>query len=349
MINTNLLQAICERPGAPGFEDSIRKLIMKEIEGLADEISIDNMGNLIAFKKGKSNKKVAVAAHMDEIAFITTHIDDDGFIRFHVLGGFDPKTLTAQRVIIQGKEDIIGVMGCKPIHLLSAEERKKPLAIRDYFIDTGMTKEAVEKVVSIGDPITRERQMIEMGDCVNSKSIDNRVSVFILIETLRKMKNDTPAMDTYAVFTVQEEVGLRGATAAASGINPDFGIALDTTIANDLPGFAPHETVTRLGEGAAIKILDGRTICDTRMVKFMKDQANKNNIPYQMEILPAGGTDTASLQRDGNGGSIAGAISIPTRYLHQVIEMAHKADIRNCIDLLEACLMNMEEGTWTFE
>ena len=349
MINTTLLQAICERPGAPGFEDSIRKLIKKEIEGLADDISIDNMGNLIAFKKGKSNKKVAIAAHMDEIAFIATHIDDDGFVRFHVLGGFDPKTLTAQRVIIHGKEDIIGVMGCKPIHLLSAEERKKPLAIADYFIDTGLSKEAVEKLISIGDPITRERQMIEMGDCVNSKSIDNRVSVFILIETLRKMKNSTPAMDTYAVFTVQEEVGLRGATAAASGINPDFGIALDTTIANDLPGFAPHEQVTRLGEGAAIKILDGRTICDSRMVTFMKEQAKKNNIPYQMEILPAGGTDTASLQRDGNGGSIAGAISIPTRYLHQVIEMAHKADIRNCIDLLEACLMNMEDGVWTFE
>ena len=348
MINTALLRDVCERPGAPGFEDSIRKFILEEIDDLADWTKIDNMGNLIAFRKGHSDKKVAIAAHMDEIAFIVTHIDDDGFIRFHVLGGFDPKTLTAQRVIIQGKENIIGVMGCKPIHLLSAEERKKPLAIKDYFIDTGMKKADVEKLISIGDPITRERVLIEMGECVNSKSIDNRVSVFILIELLKNLKGKTPSFDTYAVFTVQEEIGLRGATTAASGIEPDFSIALDTTVANDLPGFAAHEAVTRLGHGAAIKIMDGMTICDSRMVKFMKERAADKDIPYQMEILPAGGTDTAAMQRHGKGGSIAGAISIPTRYLHQVIEMANKQDIKYCIDLLEECIMNMEKGTWEF-
>lgn len=349
MINTELLKLVCERPGAPGFEDNIRRFVKSEVEDLVDEISIDNMGNLIAFRKGTSNKKVAVAAHMDEIAFIATHIDDDGFVRFHVLGGFDPKTLTAQRVIIHGKEDIIGVMGCKPIHLLTAEERNKVMTVKDYFIDTGMSKAEVEKIVSVGNPITRERVMIEMGDCVNSKSIDNRVSVFILIEALRKMKDKTPSCDTYAVFTVQEEVGLRGATAAASGIDPDFSITLDTTVANDLPGFAPHEAVTRLGNGAAIKILDGASLCDVRMVQFMKDQADKNKIPYQMEILPAGGTDTAAMQRYSKGGSIAGAISIPTRYLHQVIEMANKKDIKYCIDLLGHCLMNLTDGNWTFD
>ena len=348
MIDIALLSDICERPGAPGFEDSIRELVLAQVKGLADSVSVDNMGNVIAFRKGKSDQKLAIAAHMDEIAFIVTHIDDDGFIRFHVLGGFDPKTLTAQRVVIHGSEDIIGVMGCKPIHLLSPEERKKPLAIRDYFIDTGMKKEELSKIVSVGDAITRERVLIEMGDNVNSKSIDNRVSVFILIEMLRQMKDKTPAFDTYAVFTVQEEVGLRGATAAASGIDPDFSIALDTTIANDLPGFAPHEAVTRLGEGAAIKILDGMTICDSRMIRFMKEQATKNKIPYQMEILPAGGTDTAAFQRHAKGGSIAGAISIPTRYLHQVIEMANKTDIKHCIDLLEVCVLELDMGKWKF-
>ena len=348
MINTTLLQAICESPGAPGFEFNIRNLIRKEIDGYADDISIDNMGNLIAFKKGKSEKKVLIAAHMDEIAFIVTHIDDDGFIRFHVLGGFDPKTLTAQRVIIHGSQDIIGVMGCKPIHLMSAEERSKPLTLRDYFIDTGMTKAEVEKIISVGDSITRERKMIEMGDCVNSKSIDNRVSVFILIETLKRLKNKTPDFDTYAVFTVQEEVGLRGATAVASAINPDFSIALDTTIANDLPGFAPHESVTKLGKGAAIKILDGSVICDSRMISFLKSTAKKHGIPYQMEILPAGGTDTGAIQRFANGGSIAGAISIPTRYLHQVIEMAHKKDIAHCIELLENSLVEIGTAEWNW-
>ena len=351
VMNIELLKDICERPGAPGYETPIRTLIEQEIQGLADEVRIDNMGNLIAKVKGRASdaKRVLVAAHMDEISFMVTHIDDEGFIRFHVLGGFDPKTLTAQRVIIHSeKGDIVGVMGCKPIHLLSAEERAKPLAIKDYFIDTGMPKAEVEKHIAVGDPITRERELIEMGDCVNSKSIDNRVSVFILVETLKQLKKTKPAHDVYAVFTVQEEVGLRGATAAASGIDPDFTIALDTTIANDLPGFAAHEQVTKLGKGAAIKILDGSVLCDSRMIRFMKQIAAKNTIPYQMEILPAGGTDTGALQRFSKGGSIAGAISIPTRYLHQVIEMANKNDIQYCIDLLTACLVDLDKASWEF-
>jgi len=345
-MNIPLLKAICEKPGAPGFEGRIREFVIEEIKSLVDEFYIDNIGNLVCFKKGESRQKLAIAAHMDEISFIVTHIDDEGFVRFHVLGGFDPKTLTAQRVIIHGKKDVIGVMGCKPIHLLSAEERKKPLAIKDYFIDTGMSKKEVEKHLSIGDPITRERELIEMGDCVNSKSIDNRVSVFILVEMLRRLKGKKPAMDTYAVFTVQEEIGLRGATVAASGIDPDYTINLDTTIANDLPGFNDHEAVTNLGAGAAIKVLDGATVCDTRMVNFMKKVAAEHKIPTQLEILPAGGTDTAPFQRHAKGGSIAGAISIPTRYLHQVIEMANKKDIENCIELLEKC--TLEIGDYDF-
>jgi endoglucanase len=319
-MNISLLKTICEKPGAPGFEKEIRDFLITEIKDLVDDFYIDNLGNLVCLKKGASNKKLVVSAHMDEISFIVTHIDNDGFIRFHVLGGFDPKTLTAQRVLIHGKEDVIGVMGCKPIHLLSAEERKKPLELKDYFIDTGMSKDDVEKLISIGDPITRERELIEMGECVNSKSIDNRVSVYILVEMLQRLKGKTPAFDTYAVFTVQEEIGLRGATAAASGIDPDFTINLDTTIANDLPGFLDHEAVTTLGKGAAIKILDGRTVCDVRMVDFMKHVATKNKIPYQLEILPAGGTDTASFQQHAKGGSVAGAISIPTRYLQWQIK-----------------------------
>ena len=307
------------------------------------------MGNVVAIKKGSSDKKLMVAAHMDEISFITYHIDDDGFIRFHPLGGFDPKTLTAQRVIVHGKKDIIGVMGCKPVHVMKPEEKGKPLDISDYFIDTGMSAEEVKEIVSIGDPITRERELIEMGDCVNSKSLDNRLSVFILMEVLRELKDDDIPHDLYAVFTVQEEVGLRGAIASTLGIDPDFGLGLDVTMAYDMPGALPQEMVTKVGNGAAIKILDGSTICDTRMVTYLKDLATKEEIPYQMEILPKGGTDTAGLQRFAKGGSIAGAISIPTRYLHQVIEMAHKKDIRNCIDLLKAAIQHMDQHDWSFK
>ena len=346
MIDIPLLKRICETPGAPGFEKRIRDLVQEEVSTLCDEIMTDAMGNLIAIKNGKEDKKVMVAAHMDEISFIVTHIDEEGFIRFHTLGGFDPKTLTSQRVIVHGKKDVIGVMGTKPIHVMKPEERKRVVPITEYFIDTGMKKAAVEKIISIGDPITREREMIVMGDCINSKSLDNRISVYILIETLRALKNSKIPYDFYAAFTVQEEVGLRGAINSAGVVDPDFGIGLDVTVAFDVPGAQPHEMITRLGRGTAIKIMDGSTICDYRMVDYMKKTAKKSKIKWQPEVLTAGGTDTAGLQRYGKHGSIAGAISIPLRNLHQTIEMCHKSDVEASIKLLTNVVKGLDKHNW---
>lgn len=350
MIDVNLLSTLSKLPGAPGFEQKVRAFVIEQMNGIADEVKTDALGNVIAIKKGKSSdKKVMLASHMDEIGFMVTHVDDDGFIRFHTLGGFDPKTLTAQRVIIHGREDVMGVMGTKPIHVMTAEERSKVVKSNEYFIDTGMSADKVKQLVRIGDPITRERELIEMGDCVNSKSLDNRISVFVQIEAMKALQNKEVPYDIYAVFTVQEEVGLRGATAAASGIDPDFGIALDVTMAYDLPGAAVHERVSSLHGGTAIKIMDGATICDYRMVNFMKDTAANHEVKHQMELLPAGGTDTAGLQRYSKGGCIAGAISIPLRYLHQSIEMASKSDISDTIDLLVACLEDIGKYDWSFK
>ena len=238
-------------------------------------------------------------------------------------------------------------MGTKPIHLMSPEERGKPIKTTEYFIDTGLSKEAVEEIVTIGDPITRDRGLIEMGDCVNCKSLDNRVSVFILLEMLKELKDTTVPYDTYGVFTVQEEVGLRGAQTAAQQVDPDFGFGLDTTIAFDVPGAQPHQKVTSLGDGVAIKIMDTSAICDYRMVKYMKETANNNEIKWQPEVLTGGGTDTASLQKHGLRGSIAGALSIPTRHIHQTIEMAHKEDIRNTINLLGECIKSLDQFDWS--
>jgi tetrahedral aminopeptidase len=343
-MNLALFSEICKTPGAPGYEDRIREVVLREVKTLVDDVSVDNMGNVIAVKRGKADKRVMAAAHMDEIGFIVSHIDDKGFLRFHNLGGFDPKTLTAQRVIVHGTQDLVGVMGSKPIHLMTAEERNKVALLQDYFIDLGMPKNEVEKYVSVGNPVTRQRDFIEMGNCVNCKSIDNRVSVFILIEALRNIKN--PPYDFYAVFTVQEEVGLRGASVAAHHIEPHFGFGLDTTIAYDTPGSHAHEQVTTLGGGAGIKIMDASAICDPRMIVFMKQTADKHKIKWQAEILPAGGTDTAGIQRMGKNGAITGAISIPTRHIHQTIEMADKTDINGCIDLLKHCVMEIDKGKW---
>jgi tetrahedral aminopeptidase len=349
MINVSLLKKICEIPGAPGFEQRIRQFVLQEVAPFADEVTVDNMGSIIAVKKGKNAKKVMVAAHLDEISFIVTHIDDDGFLRIHTLGGFDPKTLTAQRVIVHGRKDVIGVMGSKPIHIMKPEERNKAPQIQDYFVDVGMKKEEVEKIISVGDPITRERELIEMGDCVNSKSIDNRVSVFILLEALRELKDVELPYDVYGVFTVQEEVGIRGAVSASHRIDPEFGIAIDTTIAFDVPSAQPHEMVTSLGHGAAIKIMDSGVISDYRMVNFLKDLAKKHAIKWQPEILTGGATDAYGMQRSGKHGAITGAISIPTRHIHSVIEMAHKEDIRHCIDLLKASLLEMDQFDWNHQ
>ena len=342
------LKELCEMAGAPGFEHGIRTYLQEQLDGVVDEMFVDNIGNLVTVKKGHDNpegKRVMLAAHMDEIGFIVTHIDDNGFIRFSPLGGFDPKTLTAQRVWVHGKRDILGVMGSKPIHVMKPEERKKVVEISDFFIDTGLSAEQVKEEVTIGDPITREREFVEMGECINCKSIDNRVSVYILLEVMKNLVDND--LDVYGVFTVQEEVGIRGATVAAHHIEADFGIGLDTTIAFDLPGAKPEEMVTKLGEGVAVKIMDASTICDPRMVQFMKDVASKEGIRWQPEVLTAGGTDTSALQRMGKPGAIAGAVSVPTRHLHQVIEMAHQADISGAIQLLLAALKVFGKNKWS--
>lgn len=348
-MNIELLRNICKMPGAPGFEAPVRSFILDEIASLVDSVEVDNMGNIVALKKGKdSSKKVMAAAHMDEIGFIVRHIDEQGFLRILPLGGFDPKTLTAQRVIVHGTKDLLGCMGVKPIHVMTADERSKMPLVTDFFVDLGMPKKEVEKYVSVGDPITRERDLVEMGDCVNVKSLDNRAGCYVLIEALRALKNagEKPAYDTYAVFSVQEEVGCRGAQVSALKIQPDFAFALDTTIAFDTPGAPAHEKCTELGKGVAIKVYDGTIIADRRMVDFMRHTAQENDIPFQSELLAAGGTDAGSMQRFTAGGAVTGAISIPTRNVHQVIEMAHKVDLQASVDLLSKCFVAVSSWDW---
>ena len=344
MERIDVLGKLCSLPGVPGYESAIRNYLKEQLTPLADVLETDAMGNLIALHKG-GDKKLMLSAHMDEIGFMVQHVDDEGFIRFVPLGGFDPKTLTAQRVIIHGVRELIGVMGSKPVHLMSPEEKNKAPQLRDYFIDTGLPAEQVKSLVRVGDPITRERELIRMGPCINAKSLDNRISVFVLLETFRKICESASKLDVYAVFTVQEEVGLRGARTVAHRICPDFAINVDTTIAFDLPGAQAHEVVTRLGQGAAIKIMDQSVLCDYRMVRFLKDLATNKGIRWQSEILPAGGTDTAVIQLAGNG-CIAGAVSIPTRHIHQVIEMVHEDDVRAAIDLLVLASEQLTVPSW---
>ena len=342
-LNLKRLEKICATPGAPGFEDPIRALVLKEIKGLVDAIEVDNMGNVIATKKGKRNQTVMVAAHMDELGFIVHHIDDVGFIRFHPLGGYDPKTPSAQRVLIHGKKVVRGVMGTKPVHKMSAEERTKAPKITDFFIDTGLKKKALDKLVCKGDSVTRRGDLEVMGDAVCSKSLDNRVGVFVLIEVLRALKKVDLPWTLQAVFTVQEEVGLRGAKVAAHKLKPTVGIGLDTTVAYDTPGAPAQDKGMVLGDGAGIKAYDSGSISDRRLIDFWKDVAKDQKIKLQIGVMPGGSNDTAALQAMIPGGAITGSICIPTRHIHQSVEMCNQSDISNTIALVKNTVMNLQD------
>jgi len=303
---------------------------------------VDNMGNVIAHRAGADGaRKLMLAAHMDEIGFVVRHVDDSGYVRFGTLGGFDPKTLTAQRVLVHARSgDLLGVMGSKPIHLMTDEERKQIPKIEHYFIDLGLPADEVRDQVRIGDPVTRERSFAEVGNTVSTKSLDDRVGVFVMIEAVRAAAKHE--VDLFAVVTVQEELGLRGATTAANAIRPDIGIAVDVTIANDGPDAKPHDHVADVGGGTAIKILDSSFVANHRLVDFMIATAEANGTRYQLEVLPLGGTDSASMQRAG-AGAIAGCVSVPCRYTHTVVEMCHRDDIQASIDLLAATIQRIHE------
>ena len=346
-----LLKKLCETGGIPGQEGKIRQIIKDEIKNIVDDIRIDRLGNIICYKKAtvetdEKPLKVMIAGHMDEIGFIVSNIDDNGFLRLQPLGGFDARTLMAQRVKIYGKKQIYGVIGSKPIHILTEEEKKKKLETKDYFVAVGLPKEEVEKIVQIGDMITMDRDLIELGNCVNVKALDDRVGIYVMLKALKKIKNSH--FDIYVVGTVQEEVGCRGSVVSAFGIEPDISIALDTTIANDLPGAGGHQKITILGEGVAIKLMDGGMISHPKLLQAMRELAEEKGIKYQIEILPRGGTDGRSMQQT-HSGSIAIVLSIATRYVHTCIETAHKEDIQAAIDLLAVFLEEGHKKDFSFE
>ena len=334
-MNFDLLKRLCETPGIPSREEPIRGVIVEELKPLSDSVSLDPMGNLIALKKGTGGPKVMIAAHMDEIGFLVKHIDDKGFLRLQPVGGWDSRVMVAQRVWVHGfaGRSLLGALmpAAKPIHLLTTEDLNKPPKVEEFFVDLGLPVDEVRALVEVGDMVTMARTTERIGNNVISKTLDDRVSVFVMIEALRAVGSHT--CDIYAVATTQEEVGLRGAVTSAYSIQPDIGIAVDITLANDFPGPADHEQITRLGKGAAIQVMDSSLICHPKLVRHFRDVAEKHSIPYQLEILARGGTDAGGIQRS-RGGVPSFTLSIPTRYVHTVNETASVSDIQACIDLL---------------
>ncbi len=336
-MDYDLLKRLSEAAGVPGREERIRELISAELEGVADGLETDALGNLIAHKKaGKDGvKRVMLAAHMDEIGFYVRFIDDDGFLRVQNVGGFDTRNLFARQVTVHASSggERLGVMnpGVKPVHIASAEDRKKVPELAEFIVDTGLSADAVKEKVRLGDPVTLRQPFADLGEVVTGKALDDRVNCFILIELLKALK--TPTHDVYAVFTVQEEVGLRGAQTAAFKVEPNIGIALDTTLAVDVPGTPSEQRVTKLGGGVALKVMDSSSISTRWLLDEFVALAEEKGVPYQFELLPLGGTDAGAVQRS-RGGVASVTLSVPSRYVHTVTEMVAKEDVEASLALL---------------
>jgi len=334
----DLLKRLCETPGIPGYEAPIREVIRDALDGVVDSISVDRLGNLIAHRAG-NGPVVVVAAHMDEIGFMVSHIEEKtGFLRIHPLGGFDPMVLFAKRVDVHTESGALtGTIGRLAKHALTPEQRKKTPEMRDLFVDTGLRAEKVVELVSVGDTVTMRQSLEQVGDLWSGKALDDRVGVYVGIEALKRVKKLD--CDLYFVATTQEEVGVRGAVVAGHALQPEIGIALDVTVAGDIPGVSERDQITKLGKGVAIKLKDSRSISHPAVVKGMKQLAEKAGIAHQFEILPMGGTDAGALQAARDGAAVV-TLSIPTRYVHSVVETVHPDDVEATILLLTEFLEN---------
>lgn len=324
-----LLKELTQCWGPSGSEEQVRELISSVLSEYTDELKTDALGNLIARKKG-SGKKVMFAAHMDEVGIIVTYIDEQGYIRFSSVGGLTVKQLAGRRV--QFKNGTVGIIGCED------EAFSKKAAVSKLYIDIGeSSREAVEQLVHIGDSAVFTGEFYETGRGVVSKALDNRSGCYILLEAVKQLKYTEN--DLYFVFTVQEEVGLRGAKTAGFSVDADIAVNVDVTDTGDTPS-APAMAV-KLGKGAAIKVMDSSIICDSMIRETMLNLAKKNNIPYQLEVMQDGGTDAGQIHL-ARAGIKTGGVSIPLRYMHSPSEMLDCTDLQACIHLLSALM----EYTW---
>ena len=340
-----LMRELSLAPGISGDEKEIVKIIERELDGVADSIECDSMGNVIATKKGeKKAPTVMLAAHMDEIGLMVRFIDDNGFIKFSKIGGINDQMLMNQTVTIHSSvgDSVVGVIGSKPPHVTSPDERKKVVKWEDMFIDIGpKDKEDAEKMVCVGDAITFNALFEEYpNNLVMGKALDNRVGCYVMIEVLKRVDSRATV---YGVGTVQEEVGLKGARTSSFRLNPDLAFALDVTLSGDHPGIKPEEAPVVIGEGPAIVLADasGRGILTQQSVKDLLVKAgDENDIKYQLEVSDGGTTDGSAIHLTREG-IPTGVLSVPTRYIHTPVSVCSMDDIESTIKLIVAAINDL--------
>ena len=343
-INENLAK-LSNACGVTGRENEVRELMIRLMTPYADEIVVDRLQNVIAIKKGKEKSpKIMLAAHMDEVGLMVKTITKEGFLQFAKMGGIDDRILPAQKVTVFSKKgQFPGIIGSKPPHIQKEEERKKIITFDELFIDVGAESkdDALALGIAIGDPVGFDIKYIELGrDVVVGKAFDNRAGCTTMVEALKRMeKTDCTVC---AVGTVQEEVGLRGAAGAAFGVDPDLAIALDVTIAGDVPGVREFDTSVKMGKGPTLTISDSGLITHPTVLRWLLESAEEEKIPFQLETGLLGSTDAAriSLTRQGIP---SGNISIGTRYIHSPVGMLSLKDIENSAKLTVAAIQRVKK------
>lgn len=343
-----MLKALTDAKGVPGNEREVREVMRSYIAPYADEVTTDRLGSLIAKKVGKENgPKVMIAGHLDEVGFMVTQIDEKGFIRFQPLGGWWSQVMLAQRVtIVTQKGDITGVIGSKPPHILPVEARRKPVEIKDMFIDIGASSrdEAIEWGVRPGDAIVPYFEFTVMNNekMLLAKAWDNRIGCAVAIDVLKQLKDVEHPNVVYGVGTVQEEVGLRGARTSAFAIEPDIAFAVDVGIAGDTPGVSEKDAMGKLGGGPHIVLYDATLVSHKGLREFVISVAEEMNIPYRFDAMPGGGTDAGAIHMTMRGVP-ALTISIPTRYIHSHAALLHRDDYEQTVRLLVEVIKRLDE------
>lgn len=329
----NTLKELCVLPGPSGREDRVREYIKAKAAPYADEILTDNMGNLLVHVKGerKTDKKLMLAAHMDEVGLIINYITDEGYLKFDFLGSVDRRVVIGKRVFV-GETAIPGIIGQKPMHLMSGDEKNRIPKLTDMYIDIGLSsKEQAQEMVSLGDFAVFDPSISEFGEgFIKAKAIDDRIGCAVMLELLK-----ASPVEAWFVFTVQEEVGLRGAQVAANRLQPDIALILEGTTAADLPSQAGAAKVCIPGKGPVVPFMDGATIYNQELYKAITAVADKEGIAWQTKTYISGGTDASAIQRSGAGAKVAG-IAAAVRYIHSPSCVACINDFEDIYMLVKA-------------
>ena len=347
-MDIKYLEKLTNANGTSGYEQNIAKIMEEKLKDNVNEIYYDNIGSLIAHKNGKG-PKVMLAAHLDEVGFLVKDIDEKGFIKFIPVGGWWNQVLLGQKVCIcSNDKKIYGVIGSKPPHVLTMEQRKKTVEIKDMFIDIGVynKKEVLDLGINIGDMITPvgDLSIMNNSDFIMAKALDNRIGCYIVTKIMEELSKDNLDIDLYGVATVQEEIGLRGARTSSNLINPDIAIAIDTGIAGDTPGMTRDDSMSNLGDGLQIIVMDRTTFGSVNLRKKLQEIAEKNNIKYQLDFTPGGGTDAGEMHLTHDG-SLGISLSVATRYIHSHLSIINKNDVDNLVHLMvEFCRWLNEEN-----